>query len=440
MPTDEMTVIKTTSPQGVDMMILYTDAASALSTAEDHRLAGRFEEAEITLAEALKTFPNHTGLLICSSWVAQQSGKFEDALERWARVRIIARTTPVGYSAAVQVHQKLGQHYASDALAMDGLVRFPGDPPLLVNYAWSAHQAQRWPEAAQRWQAVREHAPDSKLGYVQGANALRKGGDLAGADALLAEALRRFPNDRELLTSAASMATQDQNWTQAWRRWRGVRINFSDTSVAYLLEARALFRLKAFEEAEMVALAGAKLFPDDGELILEGARCASRMKHHATALARWEQAFQLVPHIPSAAIGYAEALTQSGAAERADVILTELDTCFPADAATAIAFARQAVERGDWAAAETRWRAAHQKHSDNRAFAAAANEAAMKALLHEQTGLARMLGDFAGTNLTLTKPPGHGQGPMPDIEARELGSVRNFVWGGGLNIRPPRPL
>jgi tetratricopeptide (TPR) repeat protein len=420
MPADDITLIKTTAPQGAGMTALYADAASAISAAEGHRLARRFEEAENILAEALKTFPDNPSLLICFAWVAHQNGKLEDALERWARVRIVARSNPVGYSAAVQVHQKLGQHQAADALAMDGLVRFPGDGPLLVNHAWAAHQARRWPEAARRWQAVREHAPDGKLGYVQGANALREGGDLAGADALLAEGLRRFPDDRELLTSSASLATQGQNWIQAWRRWRGVRVNFSDARVAYLLEARALFRLRAFEEAEMVALAGANLFPDDGELVLEAARCASRMKRHVSALPRWEKAFQLVPHIPSAAIGYAEALTHAGAAHHADTILTEANARFPDDAATAIAFARQAVEHGDWAAAETRWRAAHQKHSANRAFAAAANEAAMKALLHDRADLAGVLGYLAGTELPLVQSPGSDLGAVPEIEPRVL--------------------
>ena len=420
MSADKTTFSGTTESQAGHTPALEADAASAFRIAESHRVARRFEEADITLSEALKTFPDHPSLLICSAWVAQQSGELEEALERWARVRIIARTNPVGYSAAVHVHQKLGQHHAADALAVDGLVRFPGDAPLLLNYAWSAHHAKRWPEAARRWQAVREHVFDGKIGYVQGAHALRQAGDLAGADAMLAEGLRHFPEDRELLTSAASLATQGQNWTQAWRRWRGVRVNFSDARVAYLLEARALFRLNAFEEAEMVALAGARLFPDDGELMLEAARCALRMGCHGTALARWERAFQLVPHIPSAAIGYAEALTHTGAAERADTILTETNARFPADAATAIAFARQAVERGDWAAAETRWRAAHQKHSNNRAFAAAANEAAMKALLHEQADLAGVLAHLAGTDLALVESSGSDQGAVPEIEPRAL--------------------
>ena len=420
MAADGMTILKTTAGQGAEPVVPQADAATALAIAEDHRRARRFQDAEKTLVEALRTFPDHPNLLICAAWVAHQNGDYQEALERWARVRVVARTKPLGYSAAVQVHQKLGQHHAADALAIDGLDRFPADAALLVNHAWTAHQARRWQEAALRWQVVREHVRDGKLGYVQGANALREGGDIAAADALLGEALRRFPDDSELLTTAASLASRGQNWTQAWRRWRGVRVKYPDTRVAYLLEARALFRLKAFEEAEMVALAGVKLFPEDGELVLEAARCASRMKHHATALARWEQAFNLAPHIPSAGIGYAEALTQMGSGERADILLAELDARFPADAATAIAFARQAVDLGNWAAAEVRWRAGHSKHSDNHAFAAAANEAAMRALLHDQGDLASMLGHFAGNNLTLVETAVSKSGEAAEIEPRAL--------------------
>ena len=420
MAADGTTIPKTTARQGDQPITAPADAATALAIAEDHRRARRFHDAEKTLVDAIRTFPDHPSLLTCAAWVAHQNGDHAEALERWALVRVVVRTKPVGWSAAVQVHQKLGQHNAADALAMEGLDRFPADAALLVNHAWTAHHARRWQAAALRWQAVREHVRDGKLGYVQGANALREGGDVAGADALLGEALRRFPDDGELLTNAASLASQGQDWTQAWRRWRGVRVKFPDARVAYLLEARALFRLKAFEEAELVALAGAKLFPGDGELVLEAARCASRMKNHATALARWEQAFNLVPHIPSAGIGYAEALTRSGNGERADTLLAELDARFPADAATAIAFARQAVDLGDWAAAETRWRAGHRKHSGNRAFAAAANDAAMRALLHDKADLAGMLGHFAGTNLTLVETAGTKPGEAAEIEPRAL--------------------
>lgn len=396
-------------------------AAGALRAAEAARIAGRFAAAEAILAEAIGTIPDHPGpdhaaLLICHAWVAQQDARLDDALERWARVRVVARDNPVGYSAAIQAHQKLGQHHAADALALDGLARFPNDAALLVNHAWAAHHARRWPAAAARWRAVRAQAPDSKLGYVQGAQALRETGDRAGADALLAEALRRFPDDRELLAAWAAMASQAGNWSQAWRRWRGVRIRVPDHRVAYLLEARALFRLKAFEEAELVALAGVTRFPEDGELMLEAARGATRMKRPTIALARWEQAFRLAPEIPSAAIGYAEALAEAGETQRADAILADLYARFPADAATAIAFARHAVECRDWAAATTRWRAAQETHAGNRAFAAAANEAAMKALLHEQSELAGMLAGFAGGSLTQA-PPADPQAPPADPEA-----------------------
>ena len=397
------------------------DPASALATAEGHRRAKRFQEAEVVLAEALRIYPDHPGLSICSAWVAQQSGRLEDALERWARVRIAARTNPVGYSATVQVHQKLRQFNAADALAMDGLSRFPADAGLLMNYAWGAHHTRNWAEAAKRWEAFRMQSPDAKLGYVQGALALREEGNLPAAEVLLAEGFRRFPDDIELLTSYAAIASQGQHWTQAARRWRWVRIKFPDHRVAYLLEARALIRLKASEEAELVTLAGLKEFPDDGELILEAARCARQLGHHAVALERWEQAFRLASHIPSAGIGYAEALAQAGEVARADDILTGLSERFPKDAATMIAFARLAVERGDWAAARTRWREAHGDHSDNRAFAAAANEAAMKALLSEQPELARMLSQLAGTNLAMPVSSERGADDTPpELDPREL--------------------
>jgi predicted Zn-dependent protease len=396
------------------------DAATALFLAEGHRQSGQFDAAEEALRDALNTFPRHAGLLICHAWVAQQSGKLEEALERWARVRVFIRTNPVGYSAAVQVHQKLGQYNAADSLALDGLLRFPNDTALIMNYAWVAHHAKDWSEAAQRWGAFRAHLPENKLGYVQGAVALRELNEPAQADALLAEALRRFGDDRELLTSAAALASRQRLWTQAWRRWRGVRIKFPDERVAYLLEARALIRQKNPEEAYLVALAGLSMFAEDGELMLEAARCATQMKRPDEAVERWRRGFELVPHIPSAGIGYAEALLRVGQAETADRILTDLYGRFADDAATAIAFARIAVERGDWTAAEQRWRDIHRTHSANRAFSVAANEAAMKALLNEQAAFAGILSQLAGTNLAQVTMAASAPGAAPPVDSREL--------------------
>jgi tetratricopeptide (TPR) repeat protein len=327
----------------------------------------------------------------------------------------------VGYSAAVQVHQKLGQYNAADALALDGILRFPNDTALLMNHAWCAHHARDWGEAAQRWAAFRARLPNNKLGYVQGAVALRELNEPTQADVLLAEALRRFgDDDRELLTSAAALASRQRLWTQAWRRWRGVRIKFPDERVAYLLEARALIRQKNAEEAYLVALAGLRVFAEDGELMIEAARCATQMKRLDEALERWRRGFELVPHIPSAGIGYAEALLGVGQTETADQILTDLHGRFADDAATAIAFARIALERGDWAAAEHRWRDVHRTHSANRAFAVAANEAAMKALLNEQAALAGILSQLAGTNLAQVAVAAGAPGAVQRIDPREL--------------------
>jgi tetratricopeptide (TPR) repeat protein len=116
MPSDSKILIRTSSAEGTDAAIRRSNAASALNLAESHRLARCFDEAEGVLVEAIEAFPEHPSLLICHAWVAQQGGRLEDALERWARVRIVARNNPIGYSAAVQVHQKLGQYHVSTPL------------------------------------------------------------------------------------------------------------------------------------------------------------------------------------------------------------------------------------------------------------------------------------------------------------------------------------
>jgi tetratricopeptide (TPR) repeat protein len=418
MPQDELTSSKQSEPVGAASH--QPPTASALSKAKAHLNARQFEEADAILIEAIKKSPEDRGLLLCYADVAQQSGKLQEALERWARVRVGIRDHAVGYSAGVQAHRQLGQYYAADALALDGLSRFPADHDLLINYAWCAHYAKNWPEAARRWHVLREHAPHVKEGFAQGAAALQQLGDVEAAEELLADALQRFPQDFELLKSRAALAYRAQDWTKAQHLWRQVRIAFPDERLPYLLEARALARLKAFEEAERTAMAGLEHFPECAELNFEAARCATQLNHHDVALERWEQAFRLSTHNPSVVIGYAQALSRVGSKQQADRMLEDLSARFPKDLATAIAWASHAIELGAWDSAELRWRAGHAEHAGNRAFAAAAHDAAMKAQLSGQDALADSLLQCAGKKLPEPKASGSTAADVRELDPREL--------------------
>jgi hypothetical protein len=61
-----------------------------IAEAEGLRKERRFDAAESLLAEALAAFGESIELLLSRAWVALQSGKCELALDRWARVRVVA--------------------------------------------------------------------------------------------------------------------------------------------------------------------------------------------------------------------------------------------------------------------------------------------------------------------------------------------------------------
>ncbi len=60
-------------------------------------------------------------------------------------------------------------------------------------WALTAHVREDWPNAALRWAEYRASAPGDRLGYDKGLQALRKLGQTAQAEALIAEARIRFP-------------------------------------------------------------------------------------------------------------------------------------------------------------------------------------------------------------------------------------------------------
>jgi GT2 family glycosyltransferase len=153
------------------------------------------------------------------------------------------------------------------------LTRYPGDVTLASEFAEAATAQKNWTEAVQRWQAVLEAGGTDApaRAYLRLGQALRAEGELAAAEAILGQALTRYPGDVTLASEFAEAATAQKNWTEAAKRWRDA-LDFSSGQAPPEINAhlgRALRLTGRTAEARAVLLDGLVTHPRHMRLLSE---------------------------------------------------------------------------------------------------------------------------------------------------------------------------
>jgi predicted Zn-dependent protease len=165
---------------------------------------GHAAEAEIVLARARRDLPDDAAVQETWAEAALQRGALETAL---ARFRSLGRASG-GLARALHA---LGRLDEADAVYAELNEGRPGDPDVARHYAQIAGERGDWPEAARRWARLTAAFPDHLPGYRQRAEALAGAGRWAEADAVLCEAVARFPEDLETALRWAASGRQGPN-------------------------------------------------------------------------------------------------------------------------------------------------------------------------------------------------------------------------------------
>ena len=263
--------------------------------AATHRLAGEFDLADALLQYAMQRFPHATGLAFDFGWIAQARRDWPEALRRWEAARVRAPDVPAGYIAAAAALRALDRLDEADALLRDAAARFPDDLAVVVEQAWLAQARRDWALAERHWDRARPGLPGEEVVYTGGARAAREQGRVETADALLREAIARFPGRRSPLTEHAWLAQLGRDWPAAVERWAVVRARFPDHGEAYSLAARALLELGRDDEADAVLTAGVARLPSLAEIAADHADLAMRRQDWPEAAQRWEAAVARFP-------------------------------------------------------------------------------------------------------------------------------------------------
>jgi tetratricopeptide (TPR) repeat protein len=177
--------------QAPSLGLAYTGGARALLG------LGRMAEAEIVLAKARRDLPPDAGVLEAWADAAVQRGAFEDALARFRSFRQAFPTAPHAALGVARALHGLGRLDEADAIYAELGGSQPSDPFIAQQYAKIAAEQGDWPEAARRWKRVTGAFPDDLPGYWHRAEALGKAERWAEADAVLSDAVARFPEDLE---------------------------------------------------------------------------------------------------------------------------------------------------------------------------------------------------------------------------------------------------
>ena len=248
----------------------------------------RFDEAERLLAEGAARFPNEPGFAIERAWLAHRRGDRAEAIGRWEGVRSAMPEHHVGYTGGALTLRDAGRFAEAEALLEEAMKRFPDDLAPRADYAWVAQIARDWPEALRRWEEVRRRHPEEPVGFTAGAITLRELSRFDEADALLADAIARFPERPAPLVEYAWLASAQRDWLEAARRWALVRERFPDAGETYLRGAQAYSALWRYDEAEALLAEALNRFPQDSGIACEYAWLAYQRHELDEAARRFE--------------------------------------------------------------------------------------------------------------------------------------------------------
>ncbi len=181
-------------------------------------------------------------------------------------------------------------------------------------------------------------------------------GNPAEAEAILAVAVARFPEDAKAAIAYAARATARQDWPEALSRWAAVATRFKDRPEGPGGAAKALVELRRFDDASAVLESARRLFPDDRLICVMSGWVATERKDIAAAEPIWRDVRTRFPGDASGFTGGAKALGDAGRLAEAEAILLEGMERFPDSIAVVSDLAWIAHHQRNWPLLIERWR------------------------------------------------------------------------------------
>ena len=286
------------------------------------------------------------------SWI---NGQRDEAVRVWEEVSCRYADITLQSPKALRLLIDMGRFDEAEALANQGIKRFPHQLFYFDGLAQIARRRGDGAEAVRRWAIVRQKFPGSVSGYIQGAACLREVGEIDNATVLLRLALRRFPHEVDCWLEDARFAEARGDLPYALNAWVKLSNDFPQHAVCKTGLASCLEQLGEYKEAESILEAAKTSFPVELSVWSNLAWLAHHRADWPLAATRWAM---VTKRFPLMTLGYSNqiiALRELGRWAEMDEVLVEAVGRFPSDVSFALAHAMLSHERQAWQEANSRW-------------------------------------------------------------------------------------
>ena len=197
------------------------------------RMQGRFPEAQAILEAAMSRLPDDAELVLEYARLPMAPGRSDqkdwgEAFRRLEHVRSSFPAFENGWAVSVRSYREAERFDAAEELAADALARFPTSVDLALQWAEIAIDRAEWQEATERFAAIAQRFPHHRGGFIGVGDALGCAGRHEEADAILRDAIDRFPSSPEILSAYANAANRRLDWREAFARWSNAQQRFPD--------------------------------------------------------------------------------------------------------------------------------------------------------------------------------------------------------------------
>lgn len=279
--------------------------------------------------------------------------------ELWTRYPEYAATAP----DTIEVLLGLRLFDEAETLMRQGQQRFPREGRYAEGYAATAERRRDWDEAIRRWAAVRKKFPGRPAGYMSGAACLREVGRLDDADALIAQAMPKFPKSVACWLESGRIGDARRDWTDAQRRWEELEQRFGHNA-GMVGAVRAMMETGRLEEAEATLIPARVKYPIEVSIPVMLAQIAERRGDIPLALERWAVVREKFPRHMQGYVETVRLMRAAGQFGELDAVIQQAIHTFPTDAWPLVEHASLATQQKDWDAAASRWQAVRDAYPD----------------------------------------------------------------------------
>lgn len=179
------------------------------------REAERFDEAKAILRPALDRWPSDRDIRTECAKLASAQGLWVEEAREWEAVRACDPHFWPAWTEGAIALRRADRNDQAAILLREAVDRFPAEATP-VSYLGRVQDALGdWAAAVETWGGLRQRFPHLIEGHLGQAIASRMLGRLAEAEAALAEANQRFPNDRDVILEQVNLAYDRADWPAA---------------------------------------------------------------------------------------------------------------------------------------------------------------------------------------------------------------------------------